>query len=149
MNRSNIGNITTNAVQTLSISGTTVAGMKRAKDRADLALNAKEEQSAMNLLKQEETKSRIAKNKAQEEATKLRAERTKQIIEKNKDKDSNIVSVDDIMRDISEQGPHISTKINNDISYNDFYKQLGKADKSDIPEILKAIGGKTDASKDV
>ena len=47
MNRSNIGNISTNAIQTLSVSGFTAGSLKRQLGRADQTLNnMTEEQTA-------------------------------------------------------------------------------------------------------
>lgn len=157
MNRSNVGNITTNAMQTLSISGTTVAGMRRARDRADLALNAQEKQSAMADAKISSLKSKQAKDdanatltnekaeqarlkteqiKLKNEATAARTERTKQLIDKDKR-----TSIDDIMQDNSEQVPHIKTKINNDIE--DSARRMGIyiASPEEVLRFNKLYGG--------
>lgn len=160
MNRSNVGNIATNAVQTLSVSAFTAAGAKRAKDRADLALNAQQERSALNNAKKAEIESRTAKNQAntnlaeekaeqarlktegmklKNDATAARTERTKQLIEKDKK-----LSIDDLMQDNSEQVPHIKQKINNDMFYaeqrnamKEFYNSSNP--EGELKELIKSL----------
>ena len=140
MNRSNVGNIITNAMQTLNISATTASGFKRSIDRADLALNAQEGKRANMEARTAKLESQTAKAQAQTKITEekakqeelkteqmklknegisARTERTKQIIEKNKP-----ITIDELLEDNSEQVPHIKTKINNDIDYLSSRKQL-------------------------
>lgn len=68
--RSNIGNITTNAMQTLAISGTTASRVFR--DRADSALNnlSKEEQSKYHQMKADKMRKEMTDFYSQDEKAK-------------------------------------------------------------------------------
>lgn len=165
MNRSNVGNITTNAVQTMSISGTTVAGMRRAIDRADMALNAqgariakdkaqiaklesdtarKQAQTDIEKEKLKQAQLKTEQMKLKNESTAVRTERTKQLIEKDKP-----VSIDTLLDDNSEQVPHIKTYVNNNMEWQHYRNQLiTSATKEDFDKALSEWR-KTYASKNV
>ena len=142
MNRSNVGNIVTNAVQTLSIGATTAGAMlKRARDRADRNLNDQQEHSAQSHLS--DTRQQI-----EDERLKQAQMRTQNMEMRQKDLTSKIdarnalaeqrrqktqQSVDDIMSQGSvanEQDDNIRLKVANDMDWVEgrAYRKLGNTD---------------------
>lgn len=140
MQRSNVGNSTTNAVQTLGVAVTTAYDMKLAKDRADLALNERQSREKLNQARVSELESRVRKNDAQADASKARAERTKQIIAEKEEKkalkaNKDSISIDDIMRNNSDQIYHVKEKGKRDIEWVEYYKKL-REPLGDISDLL-------------
>ena len=126
MNRSNIGNITTNAMQTLNISGTAFAGMtKRSIADAASALNAEkvavekaadkaakqERQGKIDARKEELDNAKLAQTQAQTDLYRARAEELRSKVEARDAKTRK-------MKDIgTPQSKEVAKKVNNDIEW--------------------------------
>lgn len=141
----------TNAVQTMNISATTASGMKRARDRADLALNAQNAKTAKTEAQTSKLESQTALNEAKAKDLASKTERRNQLIEREKK-----LSIDDLMQDNSEQVQHIKTKIKNDMEWLARRKMtLVPPDESEanfqkaLAEWKKKKGGKDDGGKNV
>lgn len=126
MNRSNIGNITTNAMQTLNISGTAYASMqKRSIADASSALNAEkkeaekatekaakqERQGKIDARKEELDKAKLAQTQAQ---TDLYRARANELRSKSEARDAKTERMKDIG---TPQSKEVARKVNSDIEW--------------------------------
>ena len=126
MNRYNMGNITTNAMQTLNISGTAYASMKkRSIADAASALNAekaeaektaakaeiKERQGKIDSRKEELDKAKLAHTQAQ---TDLYRARANELRSKAEARDANTERMKDIG---TSQSKEVARKVNSDIEW--------------------------------
>lgn len=157
MNRSNIGNITTNAMQTLNISGTAYAGMiRRDKANAASALNA-EKKEAERLSDKEYARARQEKIDARREeldAAKLENIKAKTKLDKAKAKDlssltkarnSRIAKIKEVGTPQSEE---IAKKVENDMDWGkSYYSEDFGVYFQGVKELTN--GGNPNGSKDV
>lgn len=164
MNRSNIGNITTNAMQTLNISGTAFAGMIR-RDKADAssALNAQKKE-AEKLADKEYKRNRqekidarreeldTAKLKGIEAKTNLDVAKANDLASKTEARNLRIAKIKEVG---TPQAEEIAKKVTSDLGwYRDFYKEVASTaprDSEGLASLIKELtsGGKSDGSKDV
>lgn len=126
MNRSNIGNITTNAMQTLNISGTAFSGMvRRSIADASSALNAekKETEKATEKAAKQERQDKIDARKeklddaklAQTQArTDLYRARAEELRSKSEARDARTERMKDIG---TPQSKEVARKVNSDIEW--------------------------------
>lgn len=164
MNRSNIGNITTNAMQTLNISGTAFSGMIR-RDKADAssALNAQKKE-AERLADKEYKRNRqekidarreeldAAKLKGIEAKTNLDVAKANDLSSKTEARNLRIAKIKEVG---TPQAEEIAKKVTSDLDwYGDFYKEVvstAPRDSEGLASLIKELtsGGKSDGSKDV
>lgn len=161
MNRSNIGNIATNAMQTLNISGTALAGMIR-RDKADAssALNAQKKE-AEKLADKEYKRNRQEKIDARREeldAAKLKGIEAKTNLDVAKANDlaskteARNLKIEKIRAVGTPQAEEIAKKVDSDISWaGEYYTSISDSGflvpRSTLTELNN--GGKSDGSKDV
>lgn len=110
MNRANFGNIVTNGIQTLSVSGFTAAGYKKGADRARIADAA----SGLNNLSYEE-----AGMLGQAKADQMRNQIAENIENKLGDNIDNIMQDDLFTRLKSPQSKQLKQRVSSDL---DWYK---------------------------
>lgn len=154
MNRSNIGNISTNAIQTLSVSGFTAGSLKRQLGRADQTLNnMTEEQTAA--YRQMQAEKKIAQTErwnakaetpsqhlSMEEQTEITKQKAEDLRKKYLDREES-EDVDKIMSNVtqieenSEQSKELNKKILNQASY--LKNRREKTKKEEITNIPKPI----------
>ena len=161
MNRYNMGNITTNAMQTLNISGTAYASMKkRSIADAASALNAEKAEAEKTAAKAEMKERQGKIDARREELDKARLERTQAQTELYKARASDLTSNTEArnlrterIRNIgTPQSKEIAKKIDSDLGwYEEFYKEISKPlTAEELTSTIKELtGGKSDASKDV
>lgn len=161
MNRSNIGNIATNAMQTLNISGTAFAGMIR-RDKADAssALNAQKKE-AEKLADKEYKRNRqekidarreeldAAKIKGLEAKANLDAAKASDLASKTEARNLKIAKIKELG---TPQAEEIAKKVESDISWaGEYYTSISDSGflvpRSTLTEL--SSGGKSDGSKDV
>lgn len=115
--RSNVGNIATNAIQTMAISGTTAAGMKVANEARKL----NRETSPYTYMTEEE---RVAVGKSRADALREKLNEDNQSVEEQFQELEKSIPVSRLN---TEEGKEISKRISNDINYIDeFMKIAGK-----------------------
>ena len=142
MNRANVGNITTNAMQTLSISGTTAAGIKRhelrSKEQANTALNAQQKRDELFGLQKRKLEANIGLQEERIKGQELKNQKTEMDIKnkqslidrrnaltaRDKAENKSISDIESVLKpivdgldELSEQGSDIATKINNNLAY--------------------------------
>ena len=116
MNRANFGNIVTNGMQILSVAGTTAA---KAFNKREALQRAKyDASSALNNMSLDEAR----------QVGQMRAEQMKQQL-KEFNEAQEFADVDEIMASAplkTQEMQNISNKINNDISWSDFWYNRNK-----------------------
>lgn len=152
MNRSNIGNIFTNAIQTLSVSGFTAGSLRRQLGRADQTLNnMTEEQTAA--YRQMQAEKKIAQTKrwnekaetplqhlSMEEQTEITKQKAEDLKKKylNREEPEDVDKIMSNMPQIeenSEQAKEINKKIFNQTSYLKKRREKTKSQQiTNIPE---------------
>lgn len=161
MNRSNIGNIATNAMQTLNISGTAFAGtIRRDKANAASTLNA-EKKEAEKFADKEYKRNRQEKIDARREeldAAKLKGIEAKINLDVAKANDlaskteARNLKIEKIRAVGTPQAEEIAKKVDSDISWaGEYYTSISGSGflvpRSTLTELNN--GGKSDGSKDV
>lgn len=165
MNRSNIGNITTNAMQTLNISGTAFAGMiRRDKANAASALNAEKKEAEKladkeyNRTRQEKIDARreeldAAKIKGLEAKANLDAAKASDLASKTEARNLRIAKIKEVG---TPQAEEIAKKVTSDLDWSSDI--LYEIHHSKVPEygseefasmVRRLTGGEPDGSKDV
>ena len=162
MNRSNVGNVVTNGVQTLNISGTTASAMIRKRENASTALNAQKirddllasraRKEAANAelaearVKGQNTKNELSELKKQQEQLKVDDTQSKinrrsvlnakdeLAMKKLQEAQKATQEFADVMDGLSEQGGDIATNVINNVAY-------GLRRSQEIPSGWKEYGG--------
>ena len=142
MNRANFGNVTTNAVQTVSVAGFTGSNWAKGADKAKLA----DASSALNNLSKEELNQigKMRADKLRDEVKEYNSEKGKENLGENEE-----LNVDNIMNDTTfkdmdtPQKQYINLKISKDVLYSEAMSRGpgGKFRKTTIEELLKQKGG--------
>lgn len=131
--RSNVGNITTNAVQIASVAATTAGGMlsdiSKRLTNPDISIK---EQKRYNQLKADRMMEQ-EEYEASPEGQELKELRRKHALEREREienKKEETQSIDDLVTN-GQQSKNLNTSINNNIN---IYKELSKNKSSDIGE---------------